>query len=162
MRRESKPRRGRSQWLQRDRIVPKTQQLTTSSRWLHRIDHYASLPMASVMVGIALICAIGAGVVLRFSSGWLTGFETGSAVVTLMMLFVIQHTQGREQVATQRKLDELLRAIPEAESGLMMLEEEPDQVIRDIELDQRDSKESAGTPESGPDAVAVGRGESPI
>ena len=67
-----------------------------------------------------------------------------------MMLFVIQHTQGREQAATQRKLDELLRALPEAESGLMMLEEAPDDVMRDVEIDQRESRESAVTDHAGP------------
>jgi hypothetical protein len=58
----------------------------------------------------------------------------------------------------------LLRAIPEPQSGLMMLEEEPDQVIRDIELDQPESEESAGTPETDQvaPAASVGRGESSI
>jgi len=88
-----------------------------------------------------LLGAIVTGAILRFSSGWLTGFEVASATVTLMMVFVIQHTQGREQSATQRKLDELLRALPEAESGLMMLEEASDERMRDVELDQRESKE---------------------
>ena len=64
------------------------------------------------------------------SSGWETGFAVGTSVVTLMMVFVIQHTQGREQAATQRKLDELLRALPEAENGLMMLEEAAEEVLR--------------------------------
>ena len=62
------------------------------------------------------------------------GFAVGTSAVTLMMVFVIQHTQGREQAATQRKLDELLRALPEAESGLMMLEEAPEEELRDVEL----------------------------
>ena len=102
MGREATSHRGRRQWLQHDRIVQKTQQLAPSGRWLHRIDHYASMPMASVVVGMALLCGIGAGAVHRFSPGCRTGFETGSAVVTLMTLFVIDRTQGREQVETQR------------------------------------------------------------
>jgi low affinity Fe/Cu permease len=96
-----------------------------------------------VVVGGVLICAVGVGAVLDFSADWLTAFETGTSIVTLMMLLVIQHTQGREQAATQRKLDELLRALPEAESGLMMLEEASDDVMRDVEMDLRESKESA-------------------
>jgi low affinity Fe/Cu permease len=135
-------------WAQQDRIVPRTEQRTPSSRWLYRIDHYTSLPMAAVVVGTVLICTIAVGAVLGFSADWLTGFEVGTSTVTLMMLFVIQHTQGREQAATQRKLDELLRALPEAESGLMMLEEASDDEMRDVEKEQRESKESAiGNPE---------------
>jgi low affinity Fe/Cu permease len=95
-----------------------------------------------MVVVVLLLAAVVAGIALRFTSGWLTGFETGTSVVTLMMLFVIQHTQSREQAATQRKLDELLRASPEAESGLMMLEEASDEVMRDVEMDQREIKET--------------------
>ena len=135
-------------WSQRDRIVPKTRQLSVSSRWLFRIDHYTSLPIASLIVGAVLLAGLAVGVALGFRSGWLIGFETATSIVTLMMLFVIQHTQGREQAATQRKLDELLRALPEAESGLMMLEEASEDTMRDVEKDQRESKETAvGNPE---------------
>ncbi len=130
-------------WSQRDRIVPRTQQLPLSSRWLYRIDHYSSLPMVAVVVVVTLICAIGLGAVLRFSGGWIAAFEVGTSFVTLMMVLVIQHTQGREQAATQRKLDELLRALPGAESGLMMLEEASDDVMRGVEFDQRETKENA-------------------
>jgi len=135
--------RRRGSWAQRDRIVPKTRQLTPSSRALYRVDHYTSLPAAALIVAALLLGAIGVGVAVGFSGNWLTGFEVATSVVTLMMLFVIQHTQGREQAATQRKLDELLRALPEAESGLMMLEEASDDVIHDVEMDQRESKEAA-------------------
>lgn len=124
-------------WSQRDRIVPKTQQLSLSSRLLYRIDHYSSLPSAVVVVGVALAGAIGVGAALGFSAGWIAAFEVGTSFVTLMMVLVIQHTQGREQAATQRKLDELLRALPGAESGLMMLEEASDDTIRGVEEDQR-------------------------
>jgi low affinity Fe/Cu permease len=65
------------------------------------------------------------------------GFEIGVSALTLIMVFTIQHTQAREQAATQRKLDELLRALPGAAESLMMLEEAPDQFIRDVEEDQR-------------------------
>jgi low affinity Fe/Cu permease len=138
---EEPPRR--RSWAQRDRIIPKTRQLTFSSRLLFRIDHYTSLPWAALVVAAVLLADIVAGLLLGFRTGWLTSFEVATSVVTLMMLFVIQHTQGREQAATQRKLDELLRALPEAQSGLMMLEEASDDEMRDVEEDQRESKESA-------------------
>jgi low affinity Fe/Cu permease len=99
--------------------------------------------MVAVVVVVTLICAIALGAVLRFSGGWIAAFEVGTSFVTLMMVLVIQHTQGREQAATQRKLDELLRALPGAESGLMMLEEASDDVMRGVEFDQRETKENA-------------------
>jgi low affinity Fe/Cu permease len=80
-----------------------------------------------------------------------------------MRVFTIQHTQSREQAATQRKLDELLRAVPGAAASLMMLEEAPKETILEVEDEQRevrsdsietDQDESTGnvaTPEAGPE-----------
>lgn len=126
--------------FRRNHITPRTEQLTPSSRWLHRIDHYTSLPWATLILAVLLATAVIAGAVLGFPTGWTTGFEVGTASLTLMMVTIIQHTQGREQTATQRKLDELLRASPEAESTLIMLEEASDETIQGVEEKQRDSK----------------------
>ena len=124
----------------RERLVRRTRELPPASRFVYRIDHLSSLPGATVLVAAALLAAIVAGLWLGFSTQWETGFAVGTSVVTLVMVFVIQHTQGREQAATQRKLDELLRALPEAESGLMMLEEASEEVLRGVENDQRETK----------------------
>ncbi len=52
------------------------------------------------------------GGVLGFPDAWMTGFEIGASGLILTMVTVIQHTQGREQTAVQRKRDELLRQVP--------------------------------------------------
>jgi low affinity Fe/Cu permease len=67
------------------------------------------------------------------------------------MVFAIQHTQGREQAASRRKLDELLRALPGARERLMMLEEAPDDVLRDVVEDQRDRHDQAMARKAPPD-----------
>jgi low affinity Fe/Cu permease len=129
------------EWSRRDRILPKTKRLSPSSRLLHRIDHLSSLPGTALLCGALLISAVVVGALLAFSSDWETAFVVATSVITLEMVFVIQHTQGREQAATQRKLDELLRALPEAESGLMMLEEASDEELHDVEVVQRETKD---------------------
>lgn len=126
----------------RSRIVPKTDRLTRSSRWLHKIDHYTSQPWATLLLGAILVAAVVLGAILGFPATWTAAFEVGASFITLMMVVIIQHTQGREQMATQRKLDELLRALPQAESGLMMLEEESDETIQAVEDRQRITKQS--------------------
>lgn len=123
------------------RIAPKTKRLTRSSRWLHHIDHYTSQPWATLLLGAILVSAIVSGAVLGFPAAWTTAFEVGGSFITLMMLVIIQHTQGREQTATQRKLDELLRALPQAESTLIMLEEESDETMQAVEDSQRLTKQ---------------------
>jgi low affinity Fe/Cu permease len=127
-------------WWQRYRVVPRVEQRTAGSRWLYRLDHYSSLPVTAIAVGVLLVSAFIVGVALRFPSGWIVAFESATSAVTLAMVFVIQHTQSREQAATQRKLDELLRALPEAKTGLIMLEEASEQTMKDVEEGQRDLK----------------------
>ncbi len=130
-----------NEWSRRDRINTRTRHLPPGSRWLYRVDHLSSLPVAALGVGAALAAAVALGGALAFSTQWETGFVVGTSVVTLMMVFVIQHTQSREQAATQRKLDELLRALPGAEVGLMMLEEAPEEELRGVEEEQRATKD---------------------
>jgi low affinity Fe/Cu permease len=122
------------------RIAHRTAQLSRSSRFLHRIDHFASLPSTAMVVIVVLVGSAALGAGLGFPSRWFAWFEAGAAAVTLLMVFTIQHTQAREQAATQRKLDELIRALPGASEKLMMLEEAPNDFLQEVEEDQRDSR----------------------
>ncbi len=119
-------------------IVRRTSQLPVASKVLYRIDYYASMPAVAGTVVALLLAMLIVGIVLKFPHVWINGFEIASSSITLLMVFTIQHTQGREQAATQRKLDELLRAIPGAAESLMMLEEAPKDVMRDVEESQRE------------------------
>jgi low affinity Fe/Cu permease len=123
------------------RIVSKTERLTRSSRWLHNVDHYTSQAGSTLLLGVILVLVVVLGAILGFPATWTTAFEVGASFITLMMVVIIQHTQGREQTATQRKLDELLRALPQAQSTLIMLEEESDETIQAVEDVQRATKE---------------------
>ena len=78
-----------------------------------------------VAVSIFLIVAAFAG----FPASWLRVFYAIAASVTLVMVFVIQHTQSREQSATQMKLDELIRALPQADDHLVHIEAASDQEL---------------------------------
>jgi low affinity Fe/Cu permease len=124
----------------RRRIVHRTAQLPWSSRMLYRAEHYSSLPGVAIGIIVALICVVAVGAGLHFPTLWVDCFEVSASAITLAMVFAIQHTQGREQAATQRKLDELLRALPGAAESLMMLEEAPKEFMMDVEQSQRDSR----------------------
>jgi len=125
-------------------VAARVEQRTVGSRWLYRVDHYSSLPVVAIAVGAVLVGALAVGIALGFPSGWIVAFEAGTSAITLAMVFVIQHTQSREQAATQRKLDELLRALPGAESGLIMLEEASEETMNEVEEGQRDLKRNRG------------------
>jgi low affinity Fe/Cu permease len=125
---------------QRDRLNRRVEQLPIASRLLYRVEHYSSLSsvaIAVMAVVLGLVAAIG---LAGFHGTPVAAFQVGSSAVTLMMVLVIQHTQGREQSATQRKLDELLRATPAADDDLMMLEEAPSHVLLDVETGHREQR----------------------
>jgi low affinity Fe/Cu permease len=122
----------------RRRMRFRTAQLPVASRVLYRIEHYSSKAGMSVVIMVGVVLFVATGAIAGFPSHWVTGFEVSVSAVTLVMVFVIQHTQGREQAATQRKLDELLKATPGAEESLMMLEEAPQQFMIEVEEGHRD------------------------
>lgn len=80
--------------------------------------------------GIAVASFVGAwtalGVVIGFPQWWQTVLYSTSSAITLIMVFVLQHMQSRLESATQRKLDELLRALPGADERLIAVEEAAD------------------------------------
>jgi low affinity Fe/Cu permease len=88
---------------------------------------------ACVVAGLVSLFLVVAGV-QGFPDSWLTAFYTAAGAVTLVMVFVIQHTQRREQAATQLKLDELVRALPQADDHLVHIEAASDEELIDREL----------------------------
>ena len=65
------------------------------------------------------------------------------AALTLAMVFVIQHTQGRHQRATQRKLDEILLAIPGTDNALLTLEHASDDELHAAGSQHRSIRQAA-------------------
>jgi low affinity Fe/Cu permease len=82
-----------------------------------------------VAVVIVLIWA-ATGPIFHFSDTWQLVINTGTTIVTFLMVFLIQNTQNRDSVAMQVKLDELLRALKGAETAMADLED-----LTEAELD---------------------------
>src|SRR5215218_31093 len=88
-------------------------------------------------IAIVLVWALS-GPVFGFSDTWQLTINTGTTVVTFLMVFVIQASQNREARATQLKLDELIRAVKGARNELIDVEDAPDETV---ELHQRHFKQ---------------------
>ncbi len=110
------------------------------SRLLYKIEHYGALPAVALVVSVGVLALVVVIFALGFPTQWVAAFEASASAVTIVMVFAILHTQGREQAATQRKLDELIRALPGADESLMMLEEASREDMLEIEDEQRNVK----------------------
>ena len=99
------------------------------SRLLHQIDQLASRPSVAVAVVAGDAVWLVYSSAIGFPNRLETIFQTLVAALTLAMVFVIQHTQSRQQIATQRKLDEILSALPHASNTLIALEDGSDQAL---------------------------------
>ena len=67
-----------------------------------------------------------------WSDTWQLVINTGTTIVTFLMVFVIQNTQNRDTQAIHLKLDELIRATATARNSLMALEEKPESEVQEI------------------------------
>jgi len=104
-----------------------------TSRIVHRLDALATLP--TIAIASALFVVAGWIVILVSGLDAKVQFVFGNlcASVTLVMVFVLQHTQRREQLALQLKLDEIVHALPEADERLVAVEASPDDEILGLE-----------------------------
>ena len=81
-------------------------------------------PVAFLLCVAAVVLWAATGPIFKFSETWQLVINTGTTIVTFLMVFLIQNTQNRDGAALQTKLDELIRA-SDAEDEFMGIESSP-------------------------------------
>jgi low affinity Fe/Cu permease len=96
------------------------------------ISFIAGQPLAFVVAfGVVVVWAV-TGPVFGFSDTWQLVINTGTTIVTFLMVFLIQNSTNRDAAAMQAKLDELLRAVAKARAEFIGIEHLTEKQVEEI------------------------------
>jgi len=100
-------------------------------------------PWAFAVSILIIIGWAATGKYFHYSDTWQLVINTGTSVVTFLMVFLIQHTQNRDTKVTQIKLDELIRAVERARTELIQMETLGDEDLVEVEKELGKEREKA-------------------
>ena len=95
------------------------------------------------------------GPLFQFSDTWQLVINTGTTIVTFLMVFLLQNSQNREAQATQLKLDELIRAVDQASNQLIDAEDCTEDELEQLRQSYQAYREAQ-------DRIRGGRSQQPI
>jgi len=97
----------------------------------NRVSLVVGSPWAFLLAALVIVAWAATGPVFHYSDSWQLVINTGTTIVTFLMVFLIQHTQNKDARATQLKLNELIAAVEGASGRLINVE-----TMSDEELDR--------------------------
>jgi low affinity Fe/Cu permease len=119
--------------------VPIEVQTRTTNDWFGRFAAWASGWLGSrwafAAAGLVVVIWATTGPLFHYSDTWQLVINTGTTIVTFLMVFLIQNTQNRDARAINLKLNELIRAIDKAGDQMIDIEN-----LSDLELDELHAK----------------------
>ena len=113
---------------------PMTQQF---SRFAHTVSYYAGQPIAFLSALAVVLVWMLTGPMFHYSDTWQLDINTGTTIVTFLMVFLIQNTQNRDTLAIQLKLSELVLAMKGAENKFAAIEDLSDEELQRLHDDCR-------------------------
>ena len=112
-------------------------QYTSMNEFFRKFAHASAAAVGSplaFLAGVIIVLVWGVtGPAFRYSDTWQLVINTGTTIVTFLMVFLIQNTQNRDAKAMHLKLDELIRAVASARNRLVHLEDLSDADLKVLE-----------------------------
>lgn len=119
------------------------------SVWFSRLANYtahaAGRPATFALCCLTVAAWAVTGPLFHYSDTWQLVINTGTTIVTFLMVFLIQNTQNRDGAALQAKLDELIRASHDARNAYMGIEKLPESKL-EVMREQCSDSEDIGDP----------------
>lgn len=105
------------------------------ARFSKAVARLAGRP-STFSLAVALIAVwVVTGPLFGFSDSWQLVINTGTTIITFLMVFLIQNAQNRDTEALQLKLDEIIRSLDKAEDAVMDLEMKDDEELESLHED---------------------------
>jgi low affinity Fe/Cu permease len=121
----------------RTALHPRLWEHPVMDEFFRKFAHTASIAVGSplaFLLGVLTVLVWGVtGPAFRYSDTWQLVINTGTTIVTFLMVFLIQNTQNRDAKAMHLKLDELIRAVGSARNRLVHLEDLSDAELSSLE-----------------------------
>ena len=104
-------------------------------KFAHAVSEAAGSPWAFLLAFLTIMVWAISGPFFRFSETWQLVINTGTTIVTFLMIFLVQNAQNRDAKATHIKLDELIHAQKRAHNTIMGIEEQSDKHLKKAKKD---------------------------
>jgi low affinity Fe/Cu permease len=98
----------------------------------NHISRFVGDPLAFILALLTIIVWGVTGPIFHYSDTWQLIINTGTTIITFLMVFLIQNSQNRDAAAMQAKLDELIRAVRDARGQFIGIEHRTDKEIQEI------------------------------
>jgi low affinity Fe/Cu permease len=104
-------------------------------RWAERTAHAVGSPWAFLLAILTIAVWAVTGPYFKYSDTWQLIINTSTTIVTFLMVFLIQNTQNRETRIVSLKLDELLRGVTGARTGMVQLDHMTDDELEHVQAE---------------------------
>jgi len=101
------------------------------TRFSKLISSAAGKPVTFILAVLIIVVWAVTGPLFKFSDTWQLVINTGTTIITFLMVFLIQNTQNRDALAVQLKLDELISSIKEARNEIIDVEDLGDKELQE-------------------------------